>query len=472
MLLLNFKPKIMKNQRRDFLKKASGSLALASIGTGISTSATAKSIQLKPQIKTSNNDRIRIGLIGAGIIGHYDTDTALLVEGVELVAACDLYKGRIEYAKEKWGKDLYTTMDYRELLARPDIDAVLICTPDHWHQRIAIDAMKAGKHVYCEKPMVQRIEDGQAIIDTQKATGKVFQVGSQRASSVAILEAKKVLQSGMIGDLTFISAYCDRTDSNGAWNYSIPTDASPETVDFDAFLGYAPKIPFDAKRFFRWRNYKDYGTGAAGDLIVHLLTSVHTITDSHGPTKIFSAGDLKYWKDGRDAYDVINAIMTYPKNEWHDSFQVTTRVNLCDGEGKGEFGMKFVGTNGVITIGWNDFTVKTLKRNPIPGYGGYDSFTSFSAKEKKDFEKWYNETYDTTKGGGYEQNEPTSFDAPKGYDDRLDHFIVFFNGIREGSPILEDASFGLRTAAPSLACNMSIAQEKPILWDPEAMKLI
>lgn len=165
----------------------------------------------------------------------------------------------------------------------------------------------------------------------------------------------------MIGDLTFISAYCDRTDSNGAWNYSIPTDASPETVDFDTFLGYAPKILFDAKRFFRWRNYKDYGTGAAGDLIVHLLTSVHTITDSYGPTKIFSAGDLKYWKDGRDAYDVINAIMTYPKNERHDSFQVTTRVNLCDGEGKGEFGIKFVGTNGVITIGWNDFTVKTLK---------------------------------------------------------------------------------------------------------------
>jgi len=461
----------MKNQRREFLKKAGGSLALASVATGLTGSAAANTILLKPSLKSQANDKVRIGLIGAGIIGHYDTDTALSIDGIELGAVCDLYTGRLDYAKEKWGKDLFTTRDYRELLARQDIDAVLICTPDHWHQRMAVDAMKAGKHVYCEKPMVQRIEDGQAIIDTQKATGKVLQVGSQRASSVAVLEAKKALQSGIIGDLTFVSAFCDRSEAKGAWNYSIPTDASPETVDFDAFLGYAPKVPFDATRFFRWRNFSDYGTGAAGDLIVHLLTTVHTVTDSKGPNKIFSAGDLKYWKDGRDAYDVINALMTYPKTEQHDSFQVTTRVNLCDGEGKGEFGVKLVGTDGVINIGWNDFTVSTLKRSPAPGYGGYDSYTSFSDEEKKDFQKWYADTYGSDMGG-ITRNEPTKFEAPKGYDDRLDHMIVFFNGVRTGSPIFEDAEFGLRAAAPSIACNLSIAQEKPILWDPAAMKLV
>lgn len=462
----------MKNQRREFLKKAGGSLALASVGAGLAGSAQAKSVILQSELKSQANDKIRIGLIGAGIIGHYDTDAALTIDGVELVAACDLYTGRLDYAKEKYGKDLFTTRDYREVLARADIDAVLVCTPDHWHQRIAIDAMKAGKHVYCEKPMVQRIEDGQAIIDTQKSTGKVLQVGSQRASSVAVLEAKKALQSGVIGDLTFVSAYCDRSTAMGAWDYSIPTDASPETVDFDAFLGYAPKIPFDATRFFRWRNYSDYGTGAAGDLIVHLLTTVHTLTDSKGPNKIFSVGDLKYWKDGRDAYDVINALMTYPKTQEHDSFQVTTRVNLCDGEGKGEFGLKLVGTNGVITIGWNDFTVQTIKREAAPGFGGYDSYTSFSAEQKKEFQKWYVSTYGSEKGGGYERNEPVKFEAPNGYDDRVDHMITFFNGVKTGSPILEDAEFGLRTAAPSIACNLSIAQEKPILWDPVGMKLV
>lgn len=461
----------MENQRRDFLKKAGGTLALATIGAGLQTQASAKSIELKSAAKVSANDKIRIGLIGAGIIGHYDTNTALLVDGVELVAACDLYTGRIEYAKEKWGNDLFTTRDYREILARTDIDAVLICTPDHWHERIAIDAMKAGKHVYCEKPMIQKIGEGHAIIEAQKSTGKVFQVGSQRASSVAILEAKKILQSGMIGDLTYVQAFCDRTDARGAWQYSIPTDASPSTVDFDSFLGKAPKVPFDATRFFRWRNYKDYGTGAAGDLIVHLLTGIHAITDSYGPDKIFSIGELKYWKDGRDAYDIINALMSYQKTEQHNSFQVYTRVNLCDGEGKSGFGLKFFGTDGVIDIGWNDFKVTTLKRHAEPGFGGYDSYGSFSAKQKKEFEKWYKATYGYG-NSGYEMATEMNFTAPKGYDDRLDHLITFFNGIRTGSPILEDASFGLRAAAPSLACNLSIEQEKPILWDPMKMKLI
>jgi predicted dehydrogenase len=459
------------NHRRKFLKKVGGSLALAGLGTSLETKAEENPIHLQSAIKVSANDRIRIGLIGAGIIGHYDTDTALKIEGVELAGACDLYSGRLDYAKEKWGKDFYTTKDYRELLARPDIDAVLICTPDHWHEKMAVDALKAGKHVYCEKPMIQQIHEGHAIIDAQKASGKVLQVGSQRASSVAILEAKKILESGMIGELTYIQAYCDRTDTRGAWNYSIPRDASPGTVDFDRFLGHAPKVEFDAKRFFRWRNYKDYGTGAAGDLIVHLLTGIHTITDSLGPEKIYSIGELKYWKDGRDAYDIINALMSYPKTDQHNSFQVYTRVNLCDGEGKGGFGIKIFGTDGVIDIGWNDFKVKTLKRSDAPGFGGYDSYTSFSKKQKEEFKNWYESTYGSARSG-YELGKEFAFDAPKGYDDRLDHLIVFFNGIRTGNKIPEDASFGLRAAAPSLACNLSIDLHKPIEWDPVKMKLI
>ncbi|MFM6937725.1 MAG: Gfo/Idh/MocA family protein, partial [Aquirufa sp.] len=291
-------------------------------------------------------------------IGHYDTDTALKVDGIELVAVCDLYDGRLERAKEKWGKQIFTTRDYRELLAKKEIDAVLICTPDHWHQKIAIDAMNAGKHAYCEKPMVQKISEGMALVNTQKATGKVFQVGSQRASSVAIWEAKKILDSGVIGELTYVDAFCDRSDARGAWNYSIPLDASPSTIDFDKFLGHAPKVPFSAERFFRWRNFKDYGTGAAGDLIVHLLTGIHTITESNGPNRIFSLAELNFWKDGRDAFDLINAVLDYPKAKNHPSFQVITRVNLADGSGKGGFGIKLIGTEGVIDIGWNEFTVR------------------------------------------------------------------------------------------------------------------
>ncbi len=461
----------MPNSRRKFIKNLGGSVAALSVGTQVVAENKAIQKQLISKTTSGANETIRIGLIGCGIIGHYDTDAALKVVGVELAAVCDLYTGRLDRAKEKWGNAIFTTRDYRELLAKKDIDAVLICTPDHWHQRIAIDAMKAGKHVYCEKPMIQKIEEGQAIIDTQKKTGKVFQVGSQRASSIAILEAKEHFEKGVIGELTYVEAYCDRTDAKGAWQYSIPTDASPSTIDFDAFLGHAPKVPFDPVRFFRWRNYKDYGTGSAGDLIVHLLTSLHTITGSIGPNKIFAMGEINYWKDGRDAFDLINSFMTYPKTETLPAFQLYTRINLASGEGKGGFGIKLLGTEGAIDIGWNDFKIVTLKRRAAPGYGGYDSFDSFSATQKADYKKWYNDKYGDAKGG-YDMGKTIEFKPPEKYDDRVDHMISFFNGVRSGSAIVEDAVFGLRTAGPSIACNISAEQNKALNWDPVKMKLI
>ena len=461
----------MQKNRRSFIRNIGASLTSVAVGSSFIHESNGDSKLLRSNIKVASNDNINIGLIGAGIIGHFDTDAALKVPGVKLVAACDLYTGRLEAAKEKWGKDLYVTRDYRELLQRKDIDAVLICTPDHWHQKIAIDTMYAGKHVYCEKPMVQKIEQGYGIINAQKETGKVFQVGSQRASSVAILEAKRQLKSGVIGELTFIQAYCDRSESKGAWQYSIPRDASPDTIDFNRFLGDAPKVPFDPIRFFRWRNYSDYGTGSAGDLIVHLLTGIHVITDSLGPSSIYSLGDIKYWKDGRDAFDLVNALMNYKSTEKHNAFQVSTRVNLSDGEGKGGFGIKLIGTDGVIDIGWNEFKVKTLKRKAAPGYGGYDSYESFSDKQKKEFQKWYESEYGKDQGG-YDLADGIDFKPAQDYDDRLDHLIVFFNGIRTNSKIIEDASFGLRAAAPSIACNISAKQGKPINWDPINMKLL
>ena len=461
----------MANSRRKFIKNLSGSVAAISIGNDVAASENVIKRKLISTTTTSSNDKIRIGLIGAGIIGHYDTDAALKVDGVELAGVCDLYTGRLDRAKEKWGNAIFSTRDYRELLAKKDIDAVLICTPDHWHQKIAIDAMNAGKHVYCEKPMVQKIEEGHAIIATQKKTGKVLQVGSQRASSVAILEAKKYFEKGIIGELTYVEAYCDRTDAKGAWQYSIPTDASPQTIDFDTFLGHAPKVPFDPTRFFRWRNYKDYGTGSAGDLIVHLLTGLHTITGSIGPNKIFALGEINYWKDGRDAYDLINSFMTYPQTATLPSFQLYTRINLASGEGKGGFGIKLIGTEGAIDIGWNDFKVITLKRSVAPGFGGYDSFDSFSAKQKEDYKKWYSDKYGDAKGG-YEMGKTIEFTPPEKYDDRVDHMITFFNGVRSGKPILEDAVFGLRAAGPSLACNLSAEQNKALNWDPQNMKIV
>lgn len=459
-----------KSSRRAFIQK----VGLSSAAIAVGQSLQAKNVQiLKSKIGTISLDPINIGLIGSGIIGHYDTDTALKVQGIKLKAVCDLYTGRLERAKEKWGSDIFTTRDYREILVRKDIDAVLICTSDNWHQKIAIDALNAGKHVYCEKPMVQYIEQGQGIIDAHKKSGKVFQVGSQRASSAAILKARELFGRGIIGELTNVQAKVDRWNSNGAWNYSIPTDSSSETVDFDTFLGDAPKVPFDSKRFFRWRNYKEYGTGVAGDLFVHLLTGVHVITGSKGPQEIYALGDINYWKDGRNAYDLVSSLMKYPKADSHSAFQFFTQVNLANGALKGGFGCTLIGTEGVIDIGWNDFKVHTLKRPAAPGYGGYDSFESFSSKQKAEFEKWYKSTYKDLSEEPVEAN-PVNYMPEDGYDDRLDHMKVFFNAIRESKPenILEDSVFGLRAAGPSIACNISAELNKAVKWDAEMMKIL
>lgn len=422
------------------------------------------------KIKVSPNDRIRIALIGSGIIGHYDTQTALKVPGVELVAVCDLYQGRLDRAKEKWGKDLFVTRNYKEIMERKDIDAVLVCTSDHWHDHISIAALNAGKHVYCEKPMVHHVEEGLAVIAAQKASGKVLQVGSQRASSVVFAEAKKYYEKGSIGEITYVEAITDRNSANGAWQYTLPNDASLKTISWDLFLGDAPKVPFDPLRFFRWRNYKAYGTGVAGDLFVHNFTGIHTITNSLGPTHIYAQGGLNYWKDGRDAYDLLTGFMSYPKTEQHNAFQFMTRVNLADGAGGGE-GTRLIGTEGVIEVKNRAIVVKGFKRAKVPSMGGYDSLESFPKAMQDQLLAEYNAKY-SPDDRKMKLVEDVSFAAPAGYDERLDHFVNFFDAIRNQKTVFEDATFGLRAAGPSILCNTSVEQGKIIRWDPKQMKVL
>jgi predicted dehydrogenase len=454
------------SSRRSFLKKTAASSILLSSG-----SIFSETIPLHSQIKTIGpNDKVKIGLIGCGIIGRIDTITALLVPGVELGAVCDLYSGRLEYAKEFWGKHIFTTKDYKEILVRKDIDAVLICVPDFWHDRISIDAMNAGKHVYCEKPMVHKISEGKAVIEAHKKSGKVFQVGSQRASASTVLKAKEIYKQGIIGNINFVETYVDRMDSKGAWNYVMPTDGSAETIDWDRFISKAPKIPFNAQHFFRWRNFNQYGTGVSGDLFVHLLTAIHTVIDSLGPTSIYALGDISYWKDGRNASDIVNAIMRYPEDTNHSKFQLVTRVNLAAGSGD-NLNFRIVGTDGMIEMGWSNLKVTHFKRPKSMGYTGYNAYESFSSKQKEDFKKWYDSQY-TKEDEKWTNYEPITYQAPKEYDDRLDHMQVFFNAIRTGSAIIEDAEFGLRAAAPTLAANISAATGEVIKWDPISMEII
>jgi predicted dehydrogenase len=451
--------------RRKFLRQLGTTAALFTGGSLGAMALDEKKIQyLQPEKRYGPNDKVRIAGIGMGLMGFGDMQTALKVPGVEIAGVCDLYDGHFERARELWGKDLYCTRDYRELLERKDIDAVIVATPDHWHDHISIAAMRKGKHVYCEKPMVQHWEEGLEVIETQKQTGKVFIVGSQGVSSVALAEAKKIIKSGALGEVNLIEAVNDRYGALGAWQYSIPTDASPKTIDWDRFLGDAPARPYDPVRFFRWRNYQDYGTGVAGDLFVHLISAVHHALDSKGPERIFASGSLSLWKDGRDVPDVLTGIMDYPKTDTHGAFQMQLRVNFADGSG-GSNRTRIFGSEGMLEWGGNRFTLRKQKLSKAPGFGGWDTYNVFSSAQQKEYQQWYNSKY-TEADRRQNAPEETKYAAPAGYDERLDHFTNFFEGIRSGKPIVEDATFGLRAAGPALASNLSYFKNKVINWDP------
>lgn len=460
-----------EKSRRSFLKKA--------LSTAIITSATtplvAKSrsvITLPRQIqqkKYAANDQVNIAVIGMGIMGFNNLRTTLQVPGVKLVGVCDLYTGRLERSKEVFGKDIFTTRNYHEILDRKDVDAVIIATSDHWHDRISIDALNKGKHVYCEKPMVHQLDEGAAVIAAQKKTGKVYQVGSQGVSSIITEKAREIVASKTIGDLVLVETWNDRQGPSGAWQYSIPRDASKVTVDWENFLGDAPKVPFDPVRFFRWRNYRDYGTGIAGDLFVHLFSRLHAVTESNGPNKIYATGGLRYWKDGRDVPDIICGLYDYPATKTHPEFTLQMRVNFVDGSGGGGL-LRLVGTDGVITLGGNSVKIERHKTPKHPGYGGWDSFDTFTSAQQAEYEKWYLANHPKEDP---EVLQPESeFVAPEGYNTDLHHHTNFYNGIRENARIVEDALFGMRAAGPALASNESVFKRKIIEWDPEIARVI
>jgi predicted dehydrogenase len=445
-----------RRSRRDFLKSVAGTTAAAPILLRAQTPAPSQTVP--------PSDRIRMAIIGLGIRGQQNVRSALKTPGVELAAVADVYDGRFTLAKELWGqgRDIFTTRDYREVLARRDVDAIVVATPDHWHAQMAIDAMAAGKDVYVEKPMVQEIGDGQPVIDAARRSGRILQVGSQHPSSIVYAKARELYRAGAIGELNLVEAWINRNSSMGAWQYSIPPDASTETIDWDRFLGRAPKRPYDPVRLFRWRNYRDYGTGIPGDLFVHLFTGIHFVLDAIGPTRAMASGGLRHWNDGRDVPDVMLALYDYPKTAAHAAFTLSLKVNFAEGAGDA-YVFRFVGPEGVLTIGDN---AVTLSRRPPAKEPGQTADT-FAKATQDAYMKTYREKYPDRPEVQPRADE--TYSAPRNYNSADDHFRNFFDAIRARRPVLEDAVFGLRAAGPALLANHSYFERRPIGWDAERM---
>ena len=442
-------------KRREFLKKmAIGSIALHSASSLISSTGVKLARDTKSSI--SANSFINIALIGKGGMGTANTNTALSIDGVKLVGVCDLYDKRLKDAKAQWGDQLFTTKEYKEILSRNDVDAVIIATPDHWHQQIAIEAMNAGKHVYCEKPVIHKLGEGKALIDAQKKSGVLFQVGSQGMASLGNRAARLLVQNGLIGKVNFVDGQF--TSPPAMLNsFTAPDDASEETIWWNRFLGNAPKIPFTPQHFFAWRNWKDYGTGIAGDLFVHVLSSIHYIMDAIGPEKVYTTGGIRHYTDGsRDTPDIMLGYFDYPDKNNIGAFTVQLGANYVDGISNkwGSMDFRIVGSKGSLDVGWDKVVLKStedinMKDLEIlkPLGQGIDIPEKVSSKEMVFL------AANGSKGGHY------------------DHHFNFIDGIRNNKPLTADVLFAVQTAAPALLSYESYLRNEAIRWDAQKLKI-
>jgi predicted dehydrogenase len=313
--------------------------------------------------------------------------------------------------------------------------------------------------------MVHSLDEGSRIIEAQRKTKRIYQVGSQRVSSVVYQKAKELIGAGAIGELNLVEAWWNRNSAIGAWQYSIPPDASPQNIDWDRFLGKARKVPFEPVRLFRWRNYRDYGTGVAGDLFVHLFSGMHFVVGTNGPTRVMTTGGLRYWNDGRDVPDVMLGIYDYPKSSGLPPFNLFLKVNFADGGATENSGFRFVGSEGVLTLG----SGVTLSRRSRPSEPGY-TINTFPKDVQEAFLKEYRAKYPEDKKRISETTEQ-NYVAPPGYSDSLDHFANFFDSVRSRKPVVEDAVFGFRAAGPALLSNLSYFENRAYGWNPETMKI-
>lgn len=422
-------------------------------------SLAAKTILLDPEplfasaLPVSPSDKLRFGIIGVGMQGNWLLGSAIELPGVECVRACDLYDGRHTLAREITNKpDLPATRRYQELLADKDIDCIIAAVPDHWHKQIVLDAVSAGKDIYCEKPMSHTAAEGAEMAEAQKRTGRIIQIGSQRVSSLICKKAKEMVAQGMIGDLMMVEGWLGRNDPTGAWEYPPPFDLSPENLDWDTWQGTVPKRPFSPEIFARWRCWKEYGTGVAGDLLVHLISGMMFVLGWNEPPKrAMAMGGILRWKDGRNMPDVHASLFQY------GNIPVYMRLNL--GTEMPET-YRFQGSKGILemTEFGLSFTPQTGKDSAPSYYDGSFPHAMRDAYEKQ----WRAEN--TPKPGQEPMPETISFKGPD-YDDVKPHLWTFFEAVRSRKPVVEDAVFGHHAALACHMANESYFRQQAVRWD-------
>jgi predicted dehydrogenase len=420
-------------------------------------SFAAKTVLLEPEPLLAGpvaaSDRVRFGMIGVGMQGSGLLTQSIELPGIECAAACDLYDGRHTLAREITANpSLPVTRRYHELLDNKEIDCIVAAVPDHWHKQVVVDAVNAGKDIYCEKPMSHAPAEGVEMADAAKKNSRIVQIGSQRVSSLICAKAKELIAQGMLGDMMLVEGWLGRNDPTGAWEYPPPPDLSPATLDWDTWQGTAPKKAFDSYAFARWRCWKEYGTGVAGDLLVHLISGMMFMLGiNEAPKQAMSIGGILRWKDGRNMPDV------HATNFYYGELPVYMRLNL--GTEMAEL-YRFQGSKGILEV--NEFG---LSYTPQTGKDSAPSYyaSGFPHAMREAYEKkWRAEN--TPKLGEEPMPETISFKGPD-YDDMKPHLWNFFQSVRSRKAVVEDAVFGHHAALACHMANESYFRKAAVRWD-------
>lgn len=302
--------------RRGFLRRAAAGAAVLGMARW--------SVRSRARMLGAN-ERIALGIIGCGGMGMYHLSELVKrreeKKDIEIVGVCDVYRKRKEEAGQRSGAQIYH--HYRDLLAREDLDAVCIATPDHWHAQMALDAMRAGKDVYLEKPMTLTFAEAKEVARIAAQTQRVIQVGAQGSSEDQYWKARQAIAEGWLGKVVWSQASYSRNSKEGEWNWPIDPDASPETVDWNLWLGPAPKRPWDPDRFFRFRKYWDYSGGVVTDLLYHRLAELSTALGREFPHRVVCTGGLWVQTNDREVPDTVLMSVDYPSQHSVSLFSST-----------------------------------------------------------------------------------------------------------------------------------------------------
>ena len=398
------KPSAGAETRRDFLKKTATATAVVAATGIIKTPVYGQSTAPSTGRVIGANDRINVAVIGVGVgigMNHLMGIQAKASENNIVVAAgCDLFatrrawmRGEVELSKKKIPtplKDADVVEDYRRVLDRNDIDAVVVATHDPWHAPVSIDAMNAGKHVYCEKPMTRYLGEAFAIYDVVKKTKRIFQVGSQGCSAAGWHKSGEIIKAGQIGQLVWGQGYYCRNNPKGEWNYDIDKTTAPETLNWDKWLGPVSKRPFSADAFHRWRKYFPYCSGLLGDLVPHRL---HPLMLASGnpefPSRVTSIGTKNVHTDKntpntpeRDVAEHVQLLAEFPSG-----YMITVTCSTVNAKSPG---FAIYGHKATMNIGSSGERIELVPEKEFTEEVDGQTFAGLQAEDLRVHEKnWF-----------------------------------------------------------------------------------